>query len=568
MTRGAALLLLWSWGAGSAAAAKEAPNSVVLRWSSVMGAITYQLQIAPTENFKSPVVDERLRVAKFRWSIIPAKAHYWRVRGMDRHQRWGKWSPPRKIAAIRVPPDLNKPTSGARFTWRTQAPEVALRWEKRPGISRYRVEVARSPTFRTLVLKRTVETNSTIVQASALGDHHWRVVSIDGRGQASLPSRARRFRVVPGSPSWAPGGNFREQRVGESHTFRWKPATWAAATHLEMAHDRAFQELVARVEVHGSEFTWSAPQAGTVFVRIGARQRNISRVSPVVEVRMIHHKPQLLSPADGAVLTDETTTLLSWQQASVDSRFLVEVSTDPHFASLSHSFQVSGDRVAVPELRPGVYHWRVRYEPQNTVADGVSSYRSFTVRPAVVAEVLPPPPPLPSLPGAQGFVGVHAGLSPSPEILSSTRLGLDFSQRWKLPFGRLGFLVHGGYLRQTQQLDSNGTSGQLQAEVHQIPLGALALYELPSFLDPWVFYGGLGMHFQAVYAQVRGERIDNYAAASVSVGGEIRTGVEYPFLWGRLFGQLGYVLVTHRSGFVSLNPSGLWLDVGYRVTMW
>ena len=73
---------------------------------------------------------------------------------------------------------------------------VHLRWEARPGVSRYRLQLAADANFRDIVFDRVINGNQTEISDLAPGNYFWRVAPLtDTLGQFSL---AARIDIKPG----------------------------------------------------------------------------------------------------------------------------------------------------------------------------------------------------------------------------------------------------------------------------------------------------------------------------------------------------------------------------------
>jgi hypothetical protein len=66
---------------------------VLLDWSDVAGAASYQVQIDDSSTFSAPmVVDQTTTASQFSAASLAAQPHWWRVRGVNSSGAAGAWS--------------------------------------------------------------------------------------------------------------------------------------------------------------------------------------------------------------------------------------------------------------------------------------------------------------------------------------------------------------------------------------------------------------------------------------------------------------------------------------------
>ena len=71
---------------------------------------------------------------------------------------------------------------------------IRLRWDARPGVFRYRLQLARDATFADIVLDRVVNGNTNEITGLLPGRYFWRV--------AALTTKLDRF-SLPSTSAWA-----------------------------------------------------------------------------------------------------------------------------------------------------------------------------------------------------------------------------------------------------------------------------------------------------------------------------------------------------------------------------
>jgi hypothetical protein len=78
--------------------ARFAPGSTItFDWSDVSGASSYSIQIADSETFSSPLVNQTTTTSQFSTSTLPERRMWWRVRAIDASGTPGAWSAIRRF---------------------------------------------------------------------------------------------------------------------------------------------------------------------------------------------------------------------------------------------------------------------------------------------------------------------------------------------------------------------------------------------------------------------------------------------------------------------------------------
>lgn len=161
------------WGSGGLTApqllspSNSATNSVhdvVLKWTPVAGAATYQVQVSPnqdwTNNLKVDVVTDSTLYA-------PAKSldngtYFWRVRATTGGGGQGVWSPVWQFS--RVPMQqvtLLSPANSNPGDYPTQAADLFLSWNPVPEASAYELVLSADPNFSQVTTSQVCITNHT-----------------------------------------------------------------------------------------------------------------------------------------------------------------------------------------------------------------------------------------------------------------------------------------------------------------------------------------------------------------------------------------------------------------------
>jgi hypothetical protein len=165
-----------------------------VRWSSVVGAVVYDLHVEQPNNGSKDFNGLRSAATtptrmtgtgNFRWKV---RAEFASGSGSPTPGPYSKW--------LRFTRTIGKP-HGLRVSVGTRA--LFFSWASKPGARRYTLEVARHPDFRSKVESaRTDETS----YAPALGGgyrggglFYWRVAAVDDGGNKGAFTKARPFRI-------------------------------------------------------------------------------------------------------------------------------------------------------------------------------------------------------------------------------------------------------------------------------------------------------------------------------------------------------------------------------------
>ena len=156
--------------------ASNQPVNLILGWSTVSGASTYEFQLSTVSNFSSNVlIGQALIPTSIAASgLINATSYYWRAAATNGGGT-GAWSSVwsfTTVPAVPAAPTPTSPVNGAAF-----APNatVTLSWGLITGATTYTVQVSTGSTFATFVLNQSGATSSAEVVNSSGPVHYWRV---------------------------------------------------------------------------------------------------------------------------------------------------------------------------------------------------------------------------------------------------------------------------------------------------------------------------------------------------------------------------------------------------------
>lgn len=220
-------------------------------WSKVSGAAQYEFQLAADSGFRSIVLGSGFAKGTFRTTntaatieeSIPNGTYYWRVRGITKRDKVGRWTGTRTLVkAWTAAPDLLTADALA-VAWPSQP--LVLRWSPVGYATKYLVSIARDDALGSIIFTggRAVETTATtfaLPDSLAPGRYYWAITPIDARGHVGTRSRVTSF-----DWSWPSGTTTRVNDLDPSAEvfdpqFSWDPVPGAARYEVEVNSSQDF----------------------------------------------------------------------------------------------------------------------------------------------------------------------------------------------------------------------------------------------------------------------------------------------------------------------------------------
>ena len=366
----------------------------VLSWSSVPGAVRYEVQVDNNDTFASPEFTAKTTNTR----VVPTSAMsgvvYWRVRAFDSAGVDSDWSQSDVDLGDIGAPDQLSP-DGDALTQPDQPPLLA--WHGVAGATGYTVEVDTDPDFVAASSYTTTTTSLVIPTPLEARTYYWRVTAQLGSTAASLPSETASFDVlsldapVQTSPADSP-----DTQV-EDVALDWDPVPGAASYDLRVARDADFNTIIeTKTGIKGTRYSPASTYNNAQYywqvraVDLGGRPTAWRSVQNSFE-RFWPDQPTPLRPtgAIGSPLHFTGVPYFEWTPVDHASYYQLDVGTDSNFSpntfvscriagttytagNVTVTGSVGGDDKC--RMQDGaVFYWRVRAMDAPAGIEGIYS---------------------------------------------------------------------------------------------------------------------------------------------------------------------------------------------------
>jgi transposase-like protein len=357
--------------------------SILLQWSSLYNATTYQLQVSTDSSFATTMYDDTtFMVTQKQISGLSYNTRYfWRVRGKNSYGS-GNYTA-RSFYTTLLTPTPSSPATGAT----NQPISISFVWDTIPGVTYYNLQLSTSSTFTTLsfIDSLVTATTRTVTSLANSTKYYWRVCARNSRGSGAFATVSSFTTVipVPAAPKLSTPSNSAVNQA-LSVAFKWNTATSATSYRLQAATDSLFVFRLYDTTTTLLTTTLVMPlNAMTYYWRVFAI--NVGGSSPSSEtwklttVTVAPTSPQLSSPKSGKVGI-ATTTTLAWNSVWSAKRYLVQVATDSPFDTVVNTTLSLDTTLQVSTLANGtLYYWRVKAYNDSGASDN-SAVWNFTTR--------------------------------------------------------------------------------------------------------------------------------------------------------------------------------------------
>lgn len=256
-----------------------------LAWSaSPAGAVGWRAQLYPRGDADRLLLDARVSEPAVAWAEareLPDGDYTLRVRAVDAQGQEGRAADADVVLKARPePPFIQSPAAGAV----SYTGSMALAWTRNTAAPDVRLQIARDPAFKDLVLQPPPLAAAGFEARLPDGRYHWRIAAVEASGRAGPFGDAQTFELQPPPPAPPPA----EPEVsGDQLKLRWRADPGVTRYELEWATTPAFDgQAVQRFNVDKAEATLPKPSPGTYYLR--ARAFNAAgAASPWGQTQMI-----------------------------------------------------------------------------------------------------------------------------------------------------------------------------------------------------------------------------------------------------------------------------------------
>jgi hypothetical protein len=287
-----------------------------------------------------------------------------------------------------LPPTLVSPTNGSTTSDNTPT----FSWLSSVGAEQYHLEVDNNSSFASPEVN-TAPSNTSFTLTSSLADgtYYWRVRSADHYGSWSNWSTVWSVTVNTLSPPPAPTLNEVLNDWAINYEVSWSTVSAATSYELQENHDSSGWNTI--FSGTDTRFTRYDRPDGQWCYRVrgvnAAGPGNWSNTQCATVDTTPPPVPNLISPTDGATLTDNTPTF-SWSSVTGATGYIWMLDDDSSMQSTVDSAIVYGTSYTPSPIPDGTYYWAVESFDAADNHSTLSSPRSLTINTASV-------PPTPTL---------------------------------------------------------------------------------------------------------------------------------------------------------------------------
>ena len=370
------------------------PTSPILRWTTVLGTTTYNLQVSLDSLFTAVVYEDSTIPGNSTSvpGLLNATTYYWKVRSLTLILA-GEWSSAWRFTTVATappPPVLLSPTDGATGV----STSLTCSWATSAGATSYHLQASTTSTFKFPAVDDSGITGTSLpVQGLQNGAaYYWRVNSSNAGGTSAWSSVWSFTTIVaaPAAPVLSLPANGATGQA-TTLTLSWNSSSGAASYRVQVSSGAAFQSLLLddSTVTGTSRQVTSLANGTTYYWRVSAKNAGgVSAWSSVRSFATIVSGPSafsLSSPSNGATNQSLTGTFV-WQSSSVDARYDVYLDQNNPPATVVSSNQAVTSYVYRVPANGTTYYWSVtaRNAGGSTAATGAPW--SFTTIAGVVTQ--------------------------------------------------------------------------------------------------------------------------------------------------------------------------------------
>ncbi len=348
------------------------PLTLSLIWRSVSGALRYHLQVASHSSFIVGVIVNDTTITDT-FKVVSGLAnntkYYWRLTTIGsegRSVRTATWNFT-TLPLAPIAPVLNFPVNNAI----NQPVNLTVQWNAAAQATSYRLEVSNDSSFATIVIiDSNITTTSKLIGPLAYDTKHYWRVNAKNAGGTSPYSEVRNFTTSIAAPGFpiltSPFNN--AQNLITRPTFIWARQITASSYRLQIATDTNFNVIVfndSTITDTTKELSQALQNNAKYFWRVNAK--NIGGTSAYSEIRSFRtivalpSQPQLVSPADSAILSTSTVGFVWYQGVPSVTKYWFEYSNNEMFTNSTIDTTLTDTTKSLSGLvNNQTYWWRVK----------------------------------------------------------------------------------------------------------------------------------------------------------------------------------------------------------------
>ncbi len=364
------------------------PTTVALKWNTVAGAVTYDVQLADNQNFDDPIVDNFTPNTSFTVTGLDVFTEYfWRVRAVNPGGE-SDWSTTTSFSTSGLQtPTLSTPADSTE----NLTGLIAFSWEEAISAESYQVQISRNSNFELRIDSTLTGTTLELEDLQKNARYYWRVRSLNETDGASSWSGVFTFTTLPDLPAIPLLIGPADEATGlmTSVNLQWRRVSDAATYEVQLSTSSEFSDLTFESE----DSSTMATVEGLDFLQKyywRVRALNAAGAGDWSEVREFTtrmEKParvSLSSPEDETVVTEENISL-EWDTAASAEWYRVQVSKTADFTIRLDTTNIDATSFFYEFDEEATYFWRVRAENTDDQGDW-SEVRSFTYQIPLSAE--------------------------------------------------------------------------------------------------------------------------------------------------------------------------------------
>lgn len=378
-------------------------------WTPTTEYPKFELQIARDDKFLNLVATEMMKGKSWTSPVLKPGAYYWRVRGWETSP--GQWSVLSRFFIIKKASDyIRAPkimTKNDQFLLRTKdnassikvlaakdaqkiAPLVealpVFQWEEMNNVVQYKMEISKSPDFKEVRLRASINNSKFTWKNPSPGEYYWRVQAVTKDGKVGVFSPPKKMDVTLAAPESTtqelimeevPDLNLLET-APPPFQLQWRPTVLSSGYEVEFDDSPDFKKpLSVKTDVPTKKV--QAPKLGVYYWRVRSISKNNVATSGFSKPYKIQYKRVFrndesikalrpISPAlqQSVVIVGtgaNRNILFQWSRPFENVTYKMQLSDTPDFSRVLYEGKTQRTRLLVEKTLPqGWIYWRLRAE--------------------------------------------------------------------------------------------------------------------------------------------------------------------------------------------------------------